>query len=158
MRKILVLLLVFFIAACSAKTVQTIDPAAKAQTDPREHELRTVIADAEQVALNLLVSLNAGDYTAYVRDFDDTARAAIPEEQFKIFYEESCKKKLGPYEEGKCQVNKIEKHPDFYMIYYFVKFRNVGARDPVVMSVRITRTASGLKVSGVSFRHAILEP
>ena len=153
MRKLPVLLLAFFMLACSAKAIQTTGPA---QTDPREQELRVVLAEAEQVVRNLLASLNAGDYTAYVRDFDDTARAAISEGQFKIFYEENCRNKLGLYEEGKCQVNKIEKHTDFYMIYYFVKFRNVGARDPVVMAVKITRTASGLKVSGVVYRHALL--
>ena len=153
MRKLPVLLLAFFMLACSAKAIQTTGPA---QTDPREQELRVVIAEAEQVVRNLLASLNAGDYTAYVRDFDDTARAAISEEQFKIFHEESCKKKLGLYEEGKCQVNKIEKYPDYYMIYYFVKFRNVAAQDPVMMAVKITRTASGLKVSGLAYRHAML--
>ncbi|MCX5900176.1 MAG: hypothetical protein NTX06_05475 [Proteobacteria bacterium] len=152
-RVALLLLVVFMMAACSAKAVRTIDPA---QTDPREQELRAVIAEAEPLVSNLLASLNTGDYTAYVRDFDDTARAAISEEQFKIFYEEKCRNKLGLHEEGKCQVNKIEKHPDFYMIYYFVKFRNVGARDPVVMAVKMTRTASGLKVSGISYRHALL--
>jgi len=144
------------LAACSAKSVQTTDPSVSAQTDPREQELRTVIAEAEPVVLNLLASLNAGDYTAYVRDFDGTARAAIPEGQFKIFYEESCGKKLGLYEEGKFQVNKIEKYTDFYMIYYFVKFRNVGARDPVVMAVKMTKTPGGLKVSDISYRHGLL--
>ena len=157
MKRVTFLLLVFFMmAACAAKSTQTIDQAAPAQTDPREQELRQVIAEAEPLVSNLLASLNTGDYKAYARDFDDTALAAIPEEQFKIFYEENCRNKLGLYEEGKRQVNKIEKHPDFYMIYYFVKFRNVGAPDPVVMAVKITRTASGLKVSGVVYRHALL--
>ena len=155
-RVFLLLLVVFMMAACAAKSLQTVDPSAPVQADPREQELRTVIAEAEPVVVNLLASLNAGDYKAYVRDFDDAARAAISEEQFKRFYEESCKKKLGLYEEGKCQVNKIEKQSDFYTIYYFVKFRNVGARDPVVMAVKITRAASGLKISGVSYRHALL--
>jgi len=157
MKRVTFLLLVFFMmAACAAKSTQTIDQAAPAQTDPREQELRQVIAEAEPEVVNLLASLNAGDYKAYIRDFDDTARAAISEEQFRKFYEESCKIKLGLYEEGKCQVNKIEKKSDFYTIYYFVKFRNVGARDPVVLAVKIRRAASGMKISGVSYRHALL--
>ena len=151
--KRVMLLLVFMLAACSAKSVH---PPAPAQTDPREQELRTVIAEAEPIVRSLLAALNAGEYTAYVRDFDDTARAATSEEQFALFYKESFRKKLGLYEEGKCQVNTIEKHPGFYMIYYFVKFRNVGPRDPVVMAVKITRTASGLKVSGITYRHGLL--
>ena len=156
MKKVTLLVVVFMMAACSAKSVQTTDPSAPIQTDLREQELRTVIAEAEPVVRNLLASLNTGNYTAYARDFDETARAAISEGQFKIFYEDGCKKKLGLYEEGKCQINKIEKYPDYYMIYYFVKFSNTGARDPVVMSVRIKKTTTGLKVSGISYCHGLL--
>jgi hypothetical protein len=153
-KKYAVLLVLFALAACSAKSIA---PDTPAQVDPREQELRMVIAEAEPVVSNLLTALNAGDYTAYVRDFDDSARAAATEGQFKIFQEESCRGKLGLYEEGKFQVNKIEKHSVFYMIYYFVKFRNVGPRDPVVMAVKITKASGGLKVSGLAYRHAMLE-
>jgi hypothetical protein len=152
MKKIL-LLCVFLIASCSVKSVPTETPH---QADPREQELRAVIAEAEPIMRSLLTALNAGDYTSYVRDFDDTARAANSEEQFKIFYEESCREKLGPYEEGKFQVHQVEKHPGYYMICYFVKFRNVGGRDPVVVAVQVTRYSAGLKISGVAYRHGLL--
>ena len=151
--KKLIVALMLFTAACSVKSVPTETPA---QADPREQELRAVIAEAEPIVGSLLKALNAGDYASYTRDFDEAARAACPEKQFRLFCKESCSNKLGPYEEGKFQVNIIEKHPGFYMIYYFVKFRNVGARDPVVMAVKITRTASGLKVSGITYRHGLL--
>ena len=154
MKKYAVLPVLLVLAACSAKSIA---PDTPAQVDPREQELRAVIAEAEPVVSNLLTALNAGDYTAYVRDFDDSARAAATEGQFKIFQEESCRGKLGLYEEGKFQVNKIEKHSVFYMIYYFVKFRNVGPRDPVLLQMKVIRTPGGLKVSGLAYRHAMLE-
>ena len=151
--KNILLLCVFLIASCSVKSVQT---DISAGTDPREQELRTVIAEAGPLVRNLLIALNSGAYTSYIKDFDNSSRTAFTEDRFSAL-QEKIKKKLGLYEDGKCQVNKIEKYPDFYMIYYFVKFRNGGAGDPVVMCLKIAKTAGELKVREVSYRHALLE-
>jgi hypothetical protein len=156
MKKFLVLLLVFFMAACSVKDIQTIDSAATAQTDTREQELRSIIAEADPLIHNLLNALNKGVYTSYIKDFDSSSRAAFTEEQFGSF-QEKIKKKLGFYEDGKYQVHKIEQYPTSYVIFYFVKFQNVESRNPAVIAMRVKKTAAGLKVAEISCKHGLLE-
>lgn len=166
-RKSILVLVLAMLAACSAKSVPIAAPAeplpavaagGKDFADPREQELRSVLAEAEPLMRNLLLALGAGDYAGYSRDFDESLRAAVSEEQFGIFYEESYRKKLGPYEEGSFQVNKIEKYPDFYAIYYFVKFRNVEYQNPVRVSLRVVAAGGGLRISGISYNHQLLGP
>lgn len=138
------------LAACAAGNIPAGTPGR------HEQELRAVLFEAEPMVRSLLTALNAGDYAAYVRDFDAAARAALPQEQFARLHDSTCKGRLGPYEEGKCQVNKIEKYPGFYRIYYFVKFRKIAAHDPVILQVKVVRYPGGLKIAGLAYRHAVL--
>jgi len=152
-KKHALLFVLLLLAACSVKSIA---PDTSAQVDQREQDARSVAAEAEPIAGTILAGLAAGDYAAYSRDFDENLRNAITAEKFAVLKEKFAKT-IGVYEAGKLQVNKIEKHSDFYMIYYFVKFRNVGPRDPVLLQMKVVRTAGGLKVLGLAYRHAILE-
>jgi len=151
--KNVLLLCVFLIASCSVKSVQTDIPAG---TDPREQELRKVIAEAEPLIRNLLNALNAGDYKSYCKDFDSRSPAACTEEQFKTL-QADIKKKLGLYEDGKYQVHKIEQYPASHIIFYFVKFQNAGSQNPAVIAVKVKKTEGKLEILDISYRHALLE-
>lgn len=151
-KKHAVLLVLFVLAACSVKSIT---PDTPAQVDPREQDARSVAAGAEPIAGTILAGLAAGDYAAYIRDFDENLRNAITAEKFAVLKEKFAKT-IGVYETGKLQVNKIETYPDCYKIYYFVKFSSVQASDPVIMTVKVVKTQSGLKVSDLAYSHALL--
>jgi hypothetical protein len=146
------LLLLFVLAACSAKSIT---PDTPAQVDPREQDARSVAAEAEPLAGTILAGLAAGDYAAYSRDFDENLRNAITAEKFAVLKEKFAKT-IGVYEAGKLQINKIETYPGWYKIYYFVKFSSVKASDPVIMTVKAVKTQNGLKVSDLTYSHALL--
>ncbi len=147
------LLCVFLIASCSMQAVRTDSPPA---ADPREEQLRSIIAEAEPLVSNLLASLNAGDYKSYSRNFDGSAQAACTKEQFRAFQKRTIPA-LGPYERGKHQVHKIEQYADSYLLFYFVKFQNVGRHDPALMTMRVRETGGGLKITEISCSHELLE-
>jgi hypothetical protein len=152
MKKHSVLLVLFLLAACSIKSIA---PDTPAQVDPREQDARSVAAEAEPIAGNILAGLAAGDYAAYSRDFDDNLRGALSAGKLAALKKQFAKT-IGVYEAGKRQVNKIETYPDCYKIYYFVKFSSVQAADPVIMTVKVVKTQNGLKVSDVTYSHALL--
>ncbi len=151
-KKYALLPLLLVLAACSAKSIA---PDMPAQVDPREQDARSVAAEAEPIAGNILAGLAAGDYAAYSRDFDDNLRGAITAGKLAALKEQFAKT-IGVYETGKLQVNKIETYPDCYKIYFFVKFSSVQASDPVIMTVKVVKTQNGLKVSDLAYSHALL--
>lgn len=151
-KKYALLLLLFLLAACSAKSIA---PDTPAQVDPREQDARSVAAEAEPIAGNILAGLAAGDYAAYSRDFDDNLRGVMTAGKF-VALKEQFAGKIGVYEAGKHQVNKIETYPDCYKIYSFVKFSSVQAADPVIMTVKVVKMQNGLKVSDLTYSHALL--
>ncbi|MBN2107509.1 MAG: hypothetical protein JW832_08775 [Deltaproteobacteria bacterium] len=151
-KKHAVLLVLLLLAACSIKSIT---PDTPAQVDPREQDARSIAAEAEPLAGTILAGLAAGDYAAYSRDFDETLRYAITAEKFAVLKEKFAKT-IGVYEAGKSQVNKIETYSACYKIYYFVKFSRVQAADPVIMTVKVVKTQSGLKVSDLTYSHALL--
>ncbi len=147
------LLCIFLTASCSMQSVRTDTPPA---ADPREEQLRSIVAEAEPLVRNLLVSLNAGDYAGYSRDFDDTAQEPYTEEQFRAFQKKTTQA-LGPYERDKHQAHKIEQYADSYLLFYFVKFQNVDRRNPALMTLRIREAGGGLKITEVSCSHKLPE-
>ena len=151
-KKHALLVVLFLLAACAAKSIA---PDTPAQVDPREQHARSVAAEAEPISGTILAGLAAGDYAAYSRDFDENLRGVITAEKF-VALKEQFAKTIGVYEAGKFQVNKIETYPDCYKIYYFVKFSSVQAADPVIMTVKVVKTQSGLKVSDLTYSHALL--
>ncbi len=151
-KKYALLLVLLVLAACSVKSIA---PDTPAQVDPREQDARSVAAEAEPIAGNILAGLAAGDYAAYSRDFDENLRNAITAEKFAVLKEKFAKT-IGVYEAGKSQINKIETYPDCYKIYFFVKFSSVQAADPVIMTVKVVKTPNGLKVSDLTYSHALL--
>jgi hypothetical protein len=151
-KKHALLLVLFLLGACSAKVI---GPDTPAPGDPREQDARSVAAQAEPIAGNILAGLAAGDYAAYSRDFEENLRGSITDEKLAALKQQFAKT-IGVYEAGKCQVNKIEAYPDCYRIYYFVKFTRVRAADPVIMTMRVVKKQNGLKVSDLTYRHALL--
>jgi hypothetical protein len=151
-KKHALLLVLLVLAACSIKNIA---PDTPAQVDPREQDARSVAAEAEPLAGTILAGLAAGDYDAYSRDFDENLRNAINAGKFAVL-KEKFEKTIGVYEAGKLQINKIETYPDCYKIYYFVKFSSVQAADPVIMTLKVVKTQNGLKVSDLTYSHALL--
>lgn len=144
------LLCVFLISSCSMQQVRTDSP------NPREEQLRSIVAEAEPLISNLLASLNADDYAGYCRNFDDSAQAACTGEQFRALQEKTTKT-LGPYESGKHQVHKIEQYTNCYLLFYFVKFQKVASHNPALMTLRVRETAEGLKITAFSCSPTRLE-
>ena len=151
--KNVLLLCVFIMASCSLKPAQIDIPAG---ADAREQELRGTLAEAEPLVRNVLNSLNTGGYESYSRNFDDSGRAAFSEEQFSAL-QKKTKDALGPYEDGKYQVHKIEQYASYCMIFYFVKFKNVDYRNPIIVTMKIKKVGDGLKILDINYRHALLE-
>jgi hypothetical protein len=151
-KKHALILMLLLLAACSARSL---GPDTTAQSDPREQHARSVAAEAEPISGTILAGLAAGDYAAYSRDFDESLRSVMTAGKFAAL-KEQFEKTVGVYEAGKHQVHKIETYPDCYKIYYFVKFSSVQAADPVMMTVKVVKTQNGLKVSGLTYSHALL--
>ncbi len=132
------------LAACSPVTVQP------ESSDPRDLELKAVLADAGPLIRNILASLNAGDYRQYIRDFDKGSKDIPTEAAFREM-ETSIKKNMGRYEEGMCQVHKIEMYTNSYTIFYFVKFQKLDRSSPSICVMQVKKTGGRLAIMSVSF-------
>ena len=161
MKKVILVAMVFCIAACAPKAVrqepaQAVDKEKKvrpAQKKTGEAELRQMLEEADPLIENILQSLARCDYGDYIRDFNASMRSAYHD---KRQFEKICKERkarIGTYVERR--IWKIEKKNPFYVIYYWVKFTE--ARDPVTVRMVVERKEGPLKVGFLSFNPPALE-
>ena len=78
-----------------------------------------VLAYAEPMVDNLLSGLNAADYAAFSRDFDDAMLKAIPESAFANLLATTTGK-VGAYQSR--AVDRVEKAGDYYRVVYKSQF------------------------------------
>ena len=103
-----------------------------------------VLAYSEAKTDNLLVGMNANDYAAFSKDFDQDMLNGIPQEQFDVLKKDRDEK-LGLYVSR--QVKNVVQQGDFYVVFYEAKFEK---DDAVTMRV-VFRIAEPHQVSGLWF-------
>jgi hypothetical protein len=107
-------------------------------------ERDAVLAFGESKTDNLLAGMNANDYAAFSRDFDEGMLNGITPAQFETLKKDRDVK-LGLYVSR--QVNKVLQTGDFYAVLYDAKFEKEAA-----VTVRVVfRVAEPHKVSGLWF-------
>jgi hypothetical protein len=126
-------------------------PAQPESSDPRDLELKAVLADADPLIRNILASLDSGNYRQYIRDFDKGSKDIPTEAGFREL-EATIKKNMGRYEEGMCQVHKIEMFSGSYAILYFVKFQKLESSSPCVCTMQVRKDGGRLVITAVSFK------
>ncbi len=122
MKRILPLVLCLLIAltACT--------PAAPKAIRVEGAERDAVLAYSEAMADNYFASLNAGDYTAFTKDFDPTLKKATTQASF-----DGLKKtlsKVGAYQSR--TVDHVEKVQTYYSVFYKAQF------EQDIVTVRLT--------------------
>ena len=103
-----------------------------------------VLAYSEAKTNNLLAALNAGDYTAFSKDFDSDMLKAMPESEF-LSLKQDRDAKLGTYISR--EVASVSQSGDFIIVVYTAKFEKVA---DVTMRV-VFRSADPHNISGLWF-------
>lgn len=107
-------------------------------------EKDAVLAFSESKTDNLMAGMNAKDYAAFSKDFDEGMKTAMSEEQFKILKRDRDAK-LGPYISR--QVRDVYRRGDYFTVSYNTVFE---ADDAVVMRV-VFQAAEPNGISGLWF-------
>jgi hypothetical protein len=103
-----------------------------------------VLAFSEAKTDSLLAGMNANDYAAFSRDFDQAMLKAMTQAQFDTMKKDRDAK-LGLYFSR--QVNKVVQTGDFYVVFYDAKFEKEAA-----VTVRVVfRIAEPHEISGLWF-------
>ena len=140
------IVVVLLVAGIIAAAVRSLPPApitlsASAQA--------SVLVYSEPEMDNLMAGLNANDYTAFTRDFDDRMKVATPPAQFANL-EKTVVGKIGKYVSRK--VDSVEQTGDFITVIYTAKFEN---DDPVTITVAF-HPAEPHQIAGLHFNSAKL--
>jgi PBP1b-binding outer membrane lipoprotein LpoB len=107
-------------------------------------EQDAVLAYSEAKTDNLLAGMNANDYAAFSKDFDQQMLNAMTQAQFDALKKDRDEK-LGQYVSR--QVNKVIQTGDFNVVFYDAKFEK---EDPVTVRV-VFRIAEPHQISGLWF-------
>jgi len=107
-------------------------------------ERDAVLAFSEAKTENLLAGMNANDYAAFSKDFDQDMLNAIPQAQFNVIKKDRDEK-LGLYTSR--QVKNVTQQGDFYVVFYEAKFE----KDDTVTVRVVFRIAEPHQVSGLWF-------
>jgi hypothetical protein len=103
-----------------------------------------VLAYSEAKTDNLLAAINAGDYTAFSKDFDSDMLNAMPESQFMTLKQDRDAK-IGKYISR--QVASVSQSGDFIIVSYTAKFEK-----ETEVTVRVVfRAAEPNNISGLWF-------
>jgi hypothetical protein len=131
---LLTILLVSVLAGCGGSQGTTITGADK----------DAVLAYSEAKTDNLLAGMNANDYAAFSKDFDQDMARAMPQAEFDKLKKDRDAK-LGLYVSR--TVNSVVQTGDFYAVIYDAKFEKDAA-----VTVRVVfRAADPHEVSGLWF-------
>ena len=103
-----------------------------------------VLAFSETRTDNLFEGMNAGDYAAFSKDFDQEMLNAMTESQFDSLKKDRDEK-LGLYVSR--VVNRVVQNGDFYAVIYDAKFE----KDDAVIVRVVFRVAEPHQVSGLWF-------
>ncbi len=109
----------------------------------------SVLTYSEPETDNMMAGMNANDYTAFSRDFDDKMKAGITSAQFANL-EQTVVGKIGKYVSR--QVADVQQSGDFVTVIYTAKFEN---DDPVTITVAF-HTAEPHQIAGLHFNSAKL--
>jgi len=131
---VLTFLLVSFLVGCGGSQGTTLSDADK----------DTVLAFSEAQADNLLAGMNANDYAAFSKDFDQDMLNAMTQTEFDKLKKDRDAK-LGLYVSR--TVSGVVKQGDFYTVIYDAKFEK---DDAVIMRI-VFRVADPHAVSGLWF-------
>lgn len=112
-------------------------------------EQAPVLAYSEPAMDNLMAGLNANDYAAFSRDFDDKMKAGITPGQFANL-EKTIVGKIGKYVSR--QVADVQQVGDTVTVIYTAKFEN---DDPVTMTVAF-HSVEPHQIAGLHFNSAKL--
>ena len=107
-------------------------------------EQQAVLTFSEAKTDNLLAGMNAGDYAAFSKDFDQEMLNAIPQAQFDVLKKDRDDK-LGAYISR--QVKNVMQQDDFYVVFYDAEFK----KDKAVTIRVVFRIAEPHQVSGLWF-------
>ena len=130
---LLVVLLVSFLVGCGSQGT-TLSGADK----------DAVIAFSEAKTDNLLAGMNANDYAAFSKDFDQDMLKAMPQSQFDTLKKDRDAK-LGLYVSR--EANSVVQTGDFYAVIYDAKFE----KDDAVTVRVVFRVADPHEISGLWF-------
>jgi hypothetical protein len=103
-------LLVIIVSSCA--------PAPK-ETTMEEESRETVLAYSEPIAQQVLLALNAKDYSAYSEYLDDKMRAAIPQDAFEKM---AVQLATAGGEYRSHSVDRMVDYGDFVTIYYKIEY------------------------------------
>ncbi len=109
----------------------------------------SVLTYSEPETDNMMAGMNANDYTAFSRDFDDKMKTGITSAQFANL-EQTVVGKIGKYVSR--QVADVQQSGDFVTVIYTAKFEN---DDPVTITVAF-HMAEPHQIAGLHFNSAKL--
>jgi len=156
MRSILFVLLILFIASCSAKapprqtTTQIPSEEQKSAAAIKEErrkkkqaeakkkekeELRKLIEDAQPIIANILAAVDKTDHERFIRDFNASFKETNKSKKRFVRGNTRRKERLGDLVGRKFW--KVEKRNPFYTLFYKVKFTKVD--DPIEVRLVVER-------------------
>jgi hypothetical protein len=102
-----------------------------------------------QIAENVLLAINAGDYSTFSRDFDSSMIKAIPPENFKTQFTDNVQGKIGNYNEGSKRFFQASSQAQYTTVIYYATYSaEPGA---VLVQISFRMVEGNIKVSGLFF-------
>jgi hypothetical protein len=77
---------------------------------------------AGEIAENMLISLNNGDYDSFTRDFDNTMKDAVTQEVFDTQFIQNIRGIIGNYEPGSKQFFQAASQAQYTIVFYFAEY------------------------------------
>ena len=171
MRKIVLLVLIVFVASCSVKTVKE-EPQTAAQEktaaadkeekkikraaekrEKQKKELEQVRNEAQPIIDSILHSIKTINYETYIKDFDDSWKSANNDRNKFERINKDRKQKYG--EPGARPIVKVKNDNPYYTLTYLVKFSKIEKPIPVIMSLK--REDEKLKVAFLQYKFSVLK-
>ncbi|HSW56905.1 MAG TPA: hypothetical protein VLH15_00725 [Dehalococcoidales bacterium] len=104
-------------------------------------------AYASDITEHLLLALNAGDYNAVTRDFDQAMLRAVTEQNFKIQFIEGIQNKIGFYQADSKRFFQCSIQAQYTTVVYYAAFS--GEPGAVRVQISFQLVEGSPKVSGL---------
>jgi biopolymer transport protein ExbD len=118
------------VTLCLLLITMLLAPACTGKTSPNLPEPDY----AGQMAENILLAINGGDYSAFSMDFDASMIKALPAESFKAQFSQGIQGKIGNYVPGSKRFFQASSQAQFTTVVYYA----VYSGDPGAVLVQIS--------------------
>jgi hypothetical protein len=134
-----------YLALCAVAIIAIMTPACtgKASNNLAEPSY------SPQITENILLAINAGDYAAFSKDFDDSMRKALPAESFQKQFSDGILGKIGEYQGNSKRFFQSSSQAQYTTVVYYAVYS--GEPGAVLVQISFRMVNGQPLVSGIFF-------